>query len=38
MRSVLSMASFAKGGITEWLEMDIVDFVDWVKIAMEMVK
>ncbi len=24
------MASYAKGGISEWLDMDCVDFVDWM--------
>ena len=38
MKSVLTMATLAKGGITEWLEMDIVDFIDWCEIARELQK
>ena len=36
MKAVLSMAKFAKGGITEWLNCDLLDFVDWIKLAGEL--
>lgn len=33
MASVLSLAAFAKGGISEWLEMDIEEFIEWLNSA-----
>jgi hypothetical protein len=35
---VLSLAAFAKGGISEWLEMDIEEFVLWINSARELQK
>lgn len=36
MKAVLSMSKFAKGGITEWLNCDLLEFVDWVRLAKEL--
>jgi hypothetical protein len=36
MKAVLSMATFASGGITEWLDCDLLEFVDWLQCAKEL--
>jgi hypothetical protein len=36
MKAVLSMASFANGGISEWLDCDLFEFVDWINYAKEL--
>jgi hypothetical protein len=36
MKAVLSMATFAGGGITEWLDCDLPEFVDWLQAAKEL--
>ena len=38
MTAVLSMAHFAKGGISEWLEMPIDEFMQWLTTAQKMMK
>jgi hypothetical protein len=38
MKAVLSMATFANGGIIEWLECDLLDFAEWLECAGELNK
>ena len=37
-RAILIIASYAKGGITEWLEMDSDEFVLWIDELKELTK
>jgi hypothetical protein len=30
------MATFANGGVTEWLECDLLDFAEWIECAKEL--
>jgi hypothetical protein len=36
MKAVLSMATFAGGGITEWLDCDLQEFTEWISCAKEL--
>jgi hypothetical protein len=38
MKAVLSMATFANGGITEWLDCDLREFSEWISCAKELSK
>ena len=33
MKAVLTMAALAKGGVSEWLDMDIAEFFEWLDVA-----
>ena len=37
-RTVLVMASYSKGGISEWLEMETDEFALWVKELRELIR